>query len=375
MPILPRPSARRALLLAAVAATAVATAPAHAQIDCWIDAEHPRTADNLAVADARVAALRRTMHEVNALLHRQSELHALPRTRLRSSWQLGGQWQEPARPAGFLLRDHRESVWTPGGCGVIAGADRLEPKAGVVVRVNVPHAFFDTAAPELKDEQLQAWREVPATGAVRGHTLYGGHMLVFTASGRLPWVPVTTEEYLDFTERDLGRQLQDARRSRAEAQRAAQPAEQEAMLERVAEGLRKVDPAQAEKMIAEIRANNARANAAAAARGRPPGGPEGELPQEAMLRKLRAWRAGLSPQALNAQARLGLNGLQPADVPAERFALLAKPDPAFAWDRQAPLKAQMIMVSVRGNGEFEAGMRAVLQGLDVEGFERLVRAR
>ncbi len=373
MLFLPHPGVLRTLLLAAL--VAVSIAPARAAIDCWIDAEHPRTGDNLAVSDPRVAGLRRTLHDINALLHRQGELHALPRTRLRSSWQLGGQWQEPARAANFLLRDHRESTWTPGGCGVIAGADRLGPRASVVVRVNAPQAFFESPAPDVQDDQLQAWREVPATGDVRGRTLYGGHMLVFTSNGRLPWVPVTTGEYLDFTERDLSRQLEEARRVRAQALQAAQPAEQEAMLARVAEGLRKVDPAQAENMMAEIRANTARAHAAAAARGRSAGGTEGELPQEAMLRRLRAWRAGLPPQALTAQARLGLNGLQPPGFPPERFAPLVKPDPAFPWDRQAPLKAQMLMVSVRGGVEFEAGMQAVLQGLDLEGFDKLVRGR
>ena len=77
---------------------------ATAQIDCWMDAEHPQTADSLPVTDARVAPLRRALHELNAILHRQPELHALPRTRLRSSWQIGGQSQE-------ALGARHERVW------------------------------------------------------------------------------------------------------------------------------------------------------------------------------------------------------------------------------------------------------------------------
>ena len=67
--------------------------------------------------------------------------------------------------------------------------------AAIVVQINAPTAFFESPHAELRDEQLQAWREVPATGQVQGVTLYGGRQLVFTRGGRLPWVPVTTAEY------------------------------------------------------------------------------------------------------------------------------------------------------------------------------------
>src|SRR5512139_2988963 len=100
----------------------VTSTPAIAQIDCWIDAEHPKTADLKAVSDPAVAPMRSMLHALNAILHAQPELHALPPTRLRSSWQIGGQWDTPARPAHFLLRDHRESMWVPGKCAVVAGA-------------------------------------------------------------------------------------------------------------------------------------------------------------------------------------------------------------------------------------------------------------
>jgi hypothetical protein len=163
---------------------AAASAPALAQADCWIDAEHPRTADMKPVADPAVAPLRRTLHAVNALLHARPELQALPRTRLRSSWQIGGQGDAPARPAHFLLRDHRETVWLAGRCGVIAGADRIGPLASVVASVNAPHVFFESDVPELNDDRLVAWRELPVTGSLRGRPEFGGQTLVFTRHGR-----------------------------------------------------------------------------------------------------------------------------------------------------------------------------------------------
>jgi hypothetical protein len=351
---------------------------AWAAIDCWIDAEHPQSADALGLSDPRVQPMRQTLQQINAILHRQPELHALPRTRLRSSWQIGGQWDAPARSGSFLLRDHRESMWTPGRCDVIKGADRLGPWAGIVATVNAPEAFFESPAPDIYDEKLRAWRELPVTGSVQGQPLYGGTMLVFTRNGRLPWVPVTTAEYLDFVLRDLRRKQQEAQASRAAnplpASDAAREAADEAQLQKVAEGLRKVDPAAADKMIAEMRAQMAAARAqeqAATARRRARPGID-ENPLQTMIARVEAWRAGLSPQQLAAQARLGLDGLHP-EVPPERFPLLAKPDPGFAWDSRQPARPQMLRLSISGGDVFEQPMQQVLQTLDLRALRALLQ--
>ena len=203
-------------------AAALAALPARADIDCWMDAPHPQTADGLPSRHARVAPLQNAVQQINALLHRQPALQALPRSRLRSSWQLSGQWDLPARGAHFLLREHRESMWV-GRCDVNKNADRLDPKASIVIQVNHADTFFVSTVPELRDEQLTAYREELPTGDVQGRTLYGGHMLVFTANGRLPWVPVTVAEYLDFTERDLTRRHAETRAALAQQQAAMAP--------------------------------------------------------------------------------------------------------------------------------------------------------
>ncbi len=360
------------LALAAALATA---APAHADIDCWMDAPHPLTADGLPSSHASVAPLQQALQQLNALLHRQPALQALPRTRLRSSWQIAGQWTLPARGAHFLLRDHRESMWQ-GRCSVLKGADRLEPHATLVVQVNQPEAFFATAVPELRDEQLSAWREVLPTGQVQGRTLYDGHMLVFTAQGRLPWVPVTVAEYLDFTERDLVRRHAEARASLAQQQAAMAPEAREAQIRRVVEGMRRVDPAQAARLEQDLRASLAAEVAAveaASARRRVRG--QDEDPIGRQLERLRAHRNRLGPAELAAQARLGLNGLLDDPPPPERLPGLVRPDPAYPWDRAHPARPQMLMVSVRGGGEFEAPMAEALRRLDVDGLEALLRPR
>lgn len=355
-----------------VLTAALATLPAEAAIDCWMDAPHPQTGDGLPRGHASVAPLQQAMQQLNAQLHRQPTLQALPRSRLRSSWQIGGQWTQPARGAHFLLRDHRESMWQ-GRCDVIKGADRLEPRASIVVQVNRPDTFFATAVPELCDEQLCAWRELFPTGEVQGRPLYDGHMLVITPDGRRPWVPVTTDEYLDFTERDLMRRHAEAQAAVAAQQAAMAPAAREAQIQRVVEGMRRVDPAQAARLEQELRASLAaevRAIEAAAARRRAQGQDD---PVGRQLDRLRAYRARLGAAELAAQARLGLNGLHDEVQPAERYPALVRPDPAYPWDRLRPSRPQMLMVSLRGSGEFEAPMAEALRELDIAALEALVR--
>jgi SAM-dependent methyltransferase len=95
---------------------------------------------------------------------------------------------------------------------------------------------------------------------------------------------------------------------------------------------------------------------------------------ETMLRRVRAWRAGLSAAQLAAPARLGLNGLHAPDVPLERYPRLARPDPAFPWDRAHPAQAQMVKLEVRGVDNFERPMQRVMEALDLDALDGLVRA-
>jgi hypothetical protein len=351
--------------------------PAAAAIDCWLDAEHRMTADQRAVTDPVVAPMRRALQQVNALLHAQRELHELPRTRLRSSWQIGGHWSEPARSGSFLLRDHRESMWTAGRCDVDPRADRLGPMAAIVVAINAPTAFFESPHAELRDDQLQAWRDVPATGRVNGYTLYGGRQLVFTRGGRLPWIPVTTAEYLDFSLRDLKRRQQEDAKARAglpaEGDMAAREAFDEAQVKKVVDGMRKVDPAAADKMATELRAQFRAAREAEVRSGRRRAAAGADAnPVQTMINRVDTYRASLTAPQLAAPALLGLNGLHDPSVPTERYPRLVRPDPDFPWDPAHPSRPQMLKVSVDGGDVFAEPMQRVLKTLDMKGLQALV---
>jgi len=268
-------------------------------------------------------------------------------------------------------------MWLPGRCDVNPKADRLEPHATVVVAINAPISFFESTHAELHDDQFQAWREVPVTGQLNGYTLYGGHQLVFTRGGRLPWVPVTTADYVDFTLRDLQRRAQDEAQARgslpAAGDTAAREAWDEAQVRKVTDAMRSVDPAGADKMAAELRAQfrDAREAELRSAHRKANAGFDAN-PVQTMIRRVQAWRASLSPQQLAAPALLGLNGLHDSSVPLDRYPRLVKPDPNFPWDRPHPARPQMLKVSVRGGGDFEQPMHRVLQRLDLKALQALV---
>jgi hypothetical protein len=60
----------------------------HARGACWIERERPATADQLPVADARVAGMRASARAMNAVLKSNGGLQGLPDVRLRSTWQI-----------------------------------------------------------------------------------------------------------------------------------------------------------------------------------------------------------------------------------------------------------------------------------------------
>jgi hypothetical protein len=277
---------------------------------CWIDAEHPKAADLTPVADPRIAASRQTAHRIHALLKANAAMQSLQDTRLRSRWQIGHGVGGPARPLWYQARSHRRSMWV-GECGVLEGADRLPPTASVVVQVNGTSDLFN-GPPEIDDEGLRAWREPPVVGQAQGRPLYFGWQLVFTKTGRPPWVPVSTAEFLDFAEREIARQQ--------------------------------------------------------AASG-------GHNPFWITQREaLRQHRAALDAAALAAPARNAWVWQHPG-VPIERYPLLVKLDPAFPWDRADPQRAQIVSLKIQGAEPHAAAMQRVLETLDLKAFEALVQPR
>lgn len=339
---------------------------------CWIERERPTTADQLPVADARVAQARTAARSMNDILERNAGLRGLPDVRLRSTWQVVGHPRStPWSPYGFhlVLWAHPRQVWGPGDCEVTAQADRVDPRAAIVVQANSVRSTLKQQDSAVRDEQLEAFVEPEKIGEVGGHAVYRGQWIVLTFDGRTPWIPVTTAEYLAFEERRLVRAVAETDRDIADAgARAGQY--DDSGPRKVYEEMKKTNPAEAEKfwaMIQEVKAQAARDAAAAAS------APPIVNAYAKQLDDLRALRASLTAAQLQAQAREGYTSKTPLR-PLEALPRLVKLDPAFPWDRSNPGRIRMMEIHFSGAGSpYDGMMRQAVESLDWSSIEALLR--
>jgi hypothetical protein len=339
---------------------------------CWIERERPTTADQLPITDPRVAGMRKAARAMNDVLERNPALRQLPEVRWRSTWQVVGHPRSsPWNPYGFhlVLWAHPPSVWGPGDCDVIPQADRVDPRAAVVVQANSVRSTLTQQVSAVRDEQIEAFIEPEQIGRVGPYPLYRGQWIVLTFDGRKPWVPVTMEEYLAFEERRLTRAVAETDRNIADV-RARTGQYDDSGPREVYEAMKKTNPAEAEKfwaMIQEVKAQAAKDAAAVAA------APPITNAYVKQLEELRALRASLTPAQLRAQAREGYNSkttLRPVDT----LPRLVKLDPAFPWDRADPNRIRMMEIHFSGAGSpYEAAMRQAAESFDWPAIEALMR--
>ena len=360
----------RALVAWLLAATLAPVANASAA--CWIERERPSTADQLPIADKRVAGMRAAAHALNAVLKRNTALQGLPEVRTRSTWQVTGHPRStPWSPYGVhvIVWAHPKRVWGPGECDVIPQADRIDPRAAIVVQANSVHSTLVQQNSYVRDEQLEAFITPEEIGKVGKYTVYRGQMIVLTFDGRLPWVPLSTDEYLAFEERRLTKAVAEGDKNIAEV-KARTGQYDESGPRQVYEAMKKTDPVEAEKFWAMIQSMKAQAAKDAAALAKAPPMVNAWVKQ---LEDLRALRASLTPAQLQAQAREGYNSKTPVR-PVATLPLLVKMDPTFPWDRANPNQIRMMEIHFSGAGSpYDAMMRQAVETLDWAAIEALMK--
>lgn len=374
----PRPSSRRAPVSRKAARVVSATLVTMATLlgctaaaaGCWVDEPPPRSNDQRPLSAPDVAPMDRLAREINAVLHSHPVLTALPDgptpVRLRTRWSIG--YPHPVltrRSLWMQLRDHRQELWGSGPCGLSPNAERIEPRASIVVHVDAPEQLLERSA--FGDEELTAWAEPVPTGRAGAHTVYDGRLVVLSSSGRPPWIPVSMDEYLRFHERELQRVADANARSRREVD-GVDDAAMERQIQAVYENMRKIDAAAAEKLRADLRAQMPAARARAQRIVQ-----TSERQDVERLDALRAFRASLPPAVLQGQARLGWSEPREADV-LERMPRLVKLDTAWAGDPASRAAGpRLIGLKIQGKGPFEGPMGQVLQTLNYGALAALLR--
>jgi hypothetical protein len=369
MPHRPRPFSPWAYLSRDVARAASAVLPAltmllctaPAAAGCWVDEPPAKSNDQRPLTAPAVAPMDRLAREINAVLHRHPVLAALPDgptpVRLRTRWSIGYPHPVLARRSLWLqLREHRSELWGTGPCGLSPNAERIEPRASIVVHVDAPEQLLERRA--IYDDELTAWSEPAPTGQAGTHKVYEGRLVVLSSSGRPPWTPVSMDEYLRFHERELKRGADANAKSRRDIDGVDDAAMQRQM-QAIYENMRKIDPAAAEKLLSELRAQMPAARAAAQRNVQ-----TSERQDAERLEALRAFRASLPPAVLQGQARLGWTEPREPDV-LQRMPRLVKLDAAWAGDPASHgVGPRLIGLNIQGKEPFEAPMLQVLQTLD-----------
>lgn len=314
--------------------------------------------------------MERLASDINAVFHKNRTLTALldgdEPVRLRTRASIASSYPaDGTRPLWMQFREHRKEMWL-GGCSVNENSERLEPRASIVVHVDAPDQILERRA--LYDDQLTAWVEPPITGTAAGRPVYFGWLVVLSSNGQVPWMPVSMDEYLQFQERELLRAADAAAKVNRATQRQDDAAVDKQLLA-VYENMKKFDPAAAEKMLADARAQLRTALPAARRNAE-----SGTQISEDRLTALRTFRASLRPDQLRGQARQGWYQ-RLSEEELLRLPLLVKVNPAWskADGETGPYRGpKLIGLLIQGKGPFEAAMQEVMQTLDYGALERLL---
>lgn len=199
--------------------------------DCWVGTiENPVTGFGDATTGKRYAALRQTLLKAEAAQRADASLNAIAKVRYQLHRYIGAP-DHPGAPltAKSSVYLHKPDAWA-GQCGLKPWADTVH-FANLEVQFNTLSALESGA--QLTNPHFI--REPEITGRNGGYPIYENRVLVLTAGGIPPFVPVTVGEYLD----DWQRQLKAGREeARANAQDGPDPAEMAAYVKQ----LRKTDP-------------------------------------------------------------------------------------------------------------------------------------
>ena len=218
-------------------ATVVNPAPRGGNSGCWT----PRVEED-ASANPKFAALRQGMLVAEDLLKKNAAFMAAPvPVRYRTSLSAGP--TDDSASIHIKVVPERKidgtRLWT-GECGVIPQIDRI---GGAISQISV---FFNIAArgPMISPTGLGPKR----TGTVAGYPEYNNWVLI-TKDGRVPWIPQTVADRLDAEGTRRREKLAEWNTSRSRMK----PMDPAAM-QKTYEMIRKTDPAGAEKMLADLKA-------------------------------------------------------------------------------------------------------------------------
>jgi hypothetical protein len=290
-------------------------------LDCWVP-----TLDTTQPAYRRMPLpnLRAVVAAGEQMVRDNPHFKAMPRPiRIRAHYAVGPSY------GSLNVRASQPSVWK-GTCDLHSRALDCCADGGINIMVNAPESALH--AVYANDDELKIFRQPKATGMVAGWPSYEDRVLM-SVGGRLPWLPVTIGEFIDFQER-----RERAKQAEALARRPKVYGVDPAIVQRTYEKMKKSHPAEAEKYLVDMNAQLP----ALQEQHRKRAERDDQLAAE-RLAKIQQTRASFTPQQLASQAYHGSGPLNIARPDDSRAYGLVKPDPEFP-DRRDPDRVQLITV-------------------------------
>lgn len=355
----------KARFLAATALMASSLAPPGLAGDCWVaGTENRATGLGDAITAKHHAGLLAVLRRVAAVLKSDPAINAITGVRYRTHLYIGApHYRSAPKSASASVYLHKPDMWV-GACGLRKGADIVH-----FVELNV--ALNDLTSLGLGTDMAgdghadadfaYAPRQVGQRG---GYPIYengaGNRVLLITAGGRPPLVPVTVGEYLDAWQTRLNSERDEAGR---DLDQMAQDREWKAYITR----LRKTDPGGAAELQRQMDE---------AGRLAREGAPHGNEEWHALQRL----RTSLTPAQRAQPAYLDAESMQRhrfgyAAPGTAGAAPLVKPNPALwaGMGGESAVRTVALVVAVQdGDSTRESGADRWLERVDVSPYRALL---
>lgn len=250
-------------IIACLALLAFAPSGVFAELDCVV----PTREEGYDASRPGAESIRRAARAIEAIVKRNDVfMRGNEPVRVRTSISYyGDRWLS----ASVITTAYNRKAWVGSGCEVSKFADRGGGLSDgqIAVYLNDPDAMLGG---RVGDSELPARLAPRRVGELAGFPLYGrgddaaDTMVMMSVANELPWTPVTIAEALDWREREIVKREADWQKQSATAGRG------EAQLRAAYENMKKMDPANAEKMrvrmerdIERMRADEARVHSQA----------------------------------------------------------------------------------------------------------------
>lgn len=305
---------------------------ASAQLDCIVPTRESTSGSGMAITHPALAPIRKAALAVEAIIKQNAPFMTGARPiRVRTTIQYSN---DAPWTANVFIGAYNQEAWV-GQCGLSPNADRgggLRDGA-IHVYINEPRGVLGVPVGDASFEVFESPKPVAPTAGYPTFRSTVGDTIVLSASGAMPWVPVTVAEALEFEERSLGERIAEWEREKKK------PWMNNAKVQKCFDDIKKINPAMAEDACVGLRSA---LHEEQQQRRQRESKMEGNL--GAQLDDLRAYRASFSATQLQQPARPNGSrdsGIGRVDDP--NGLARVKVDPAFR--RLDPNKIHLIYVS------------------------------